>query len=144
MRRIGKRLIVTCVSLSMILQSLAPATNALAATINAAAEAGAYSTTDDAATETDGDTSGETGAAKDGAATTAPDAGENAGEDASCVDQVTGGAEGSQEDAAAVEGAAADESEAEAQTRVSTTTTRWINLRARMGLRAPLKKMIPR
>lgn len=117
MRRIGKRLIVTCVSLSMILQSLAPATNALAATINAAAEAGAYSTTDDAATEADGDTSGETGAAKDGAATTAPDAGENAGEDASCVDQVTGGAEGSQEDAAAVEGAAADESEAEAQTQ---------------------------
>ena len=113
MRRIGKRLIVTCVSLSMILQSLAPATNALAATINAAAEAGAYSTTDDAATEADGDTSGETGAAKDGAATTAPDA----GEDASCVDQVTGGAEGSQEDAAAVEGAAADESEAEAQTQ---------------------------
>lgn len=117
MRRIGKRLIVTCVSLSMILQSLAPATNALAATINAAAEAGAYSTTDDAATEADGDTSGEAGAAKDGAATTAPDAGENAGEDASCVDQVTGGAEGSQEDAAAVEGAAADESEAEAQTQ---------------------------
>ena len=115
MRRIGKRLIVTCVSLSMILQSLAPATNALAATINAAAEAGAYSTTDDAATEADGDTSGETGAAKDDAATTAPDAGENTGEDASCADQVTGGAEGSQEDAAAAEGAAADESEAEAQ-----------------------------
>lgn len=117
MRRIGKRLIVTCVSLSMILQSLAPATNALAATINAAAEAGAYSTTDDAAMEADGDTSGETGAAKDDAATTAPDAGENAGEDTSCADQVTGGAEGSQEDAAAAEGAAADESEAEAQTQ---------------------------
>ena len=101
----------------MILQSLAPATNALAATINAAAEAGAYSTTDDAAMEADGDTSGETGAAKDDAATTAPDAGENAGEDTSCADQVTGGAEGSQEDAAAAEGAAADESEAEAQTQ---------------------------
>lgn len=72
MRRIGKRLIVTCVSLSMILQSFAPATNALAATINAAAEASTYSTTDDVATETGGDTSGETGAAKDDTATTAP------------------------------------------------------------------------
>lgn len=99
----------------MILQSFAPATNALAATINAAAEAGAYRTTDDAATETGGDTSGDAGAAKDDAATTAPDAGENAGEDASGADQVTGGAEGSPEDAAAAEGAAADEGEAEAQ-----------------------------
>lgn len=117
MRRIGKRLIVTCVSLSMILQSLAPATNALAATINAAAEAGAYSTTDDAATEADGDTSGETGAAKDGAATTAPDAGENAGENASVTDKVTDGAEGSREEAADAEDAAAEEGEAEAQTQ---------------------------
>lgn len=117
MRRIGKRLIVTCVSLSMILQSFAPATNALAATINAAAEAGAYSTVDDATTEAGGDTSGETGAAKDDDANASPDTGENAGEDASCADQVTGGAEGSQEDAAAAEGAAADESEAEAQTQ---------------------------
>lgn len=115
MRRIGKRLIVTCVSLSMILQSFAPATNALAATINAAAEASAYSTTDDAATETGGDTSGETGAAKDDASTTTPDTGESAGEDTSGADQVVDGAEGSQEDAAAAEGAAADESEAEAQ-----------------------------
>lgn len=115
MRRIGKRLIVTCVSLSMILQSLAPATNALAATINAAAEVGAYGTADDATTETGGDASGDTGTAKDDAATTAPDAGENAGEDASGADQVTGGAEGSQEDTAAAEGAAADESEAEVQ-----------------------------
>lgn len=98
----------------MILQSLAPATNALAATINAAAEAGAYSTTDDAATETGGDTSGDTGTAKADAATTAPDAGENAGEDASGADQVTDGEEGSQE-AAAAEDAAADEGEAEAQ-----------------------------
>lgn len=118
MRRIGKRLIVTCVSLSMILQSLAPATNALAATINAAAEAGAYSTTDDAATEAGGDTSGETGAAKDDAATTAPDAGEKADEDTSGTDQVADGAEGSQEEAAAAEGSsAADESEAETQTQ---------------------------
>lgn len=117
MRRIGKRLIVTCVSLSMILQSFAPASNALAATINAAAEAGAYSTVDDATTEAGGDTSGETGAAKDDDANASPDTGENAGENASCADQVTGGAEGSQEDAAAAEGAAADESEAEAQTQ---------------------------
>lgn len=117
MRRIGKRLIVTCVSLSMILQSFAPATNALAATINAAAEAGAYGTADDATTEADGDASGETGAAKDDAATTAPDAGEKAGEDASGADQVTDGEEGSQEEAAAAEDAAADEGEAEAQTQ---------------------------
>ncbi len=120
MRRIGKRLIVTCVSLSMILQSLAPATNALAATINAAAEAGAYSTTDGAASETGGDTSGETGAAKDDAANANPDAGENAGEnageDASGADQVTDGEEGSQEETAdAEESGTADESEAEAQ-----------------------------
>lgn len=116
MRRIGKRLIVTCVSLSMILQSLAPATNALAATINAAAEAGAYSTTNDAATETDGDTSGNTGSAKDDAANASPDTGENKGEDTSSADQVTDGGEGSQEEAADnEEGAAADENEAEAQ-----------------------------
>lgn len=115
MRRIGKRLIVTCVSLSMILQSFAPATNALAATINAAAEAGAYSTTDGATSETGGDTSGETGSAKDDAAITTPDAGENAGEDASGADQVTDGEEGSQEEAAAAEDAAADEGEAEVQ-----------------------------
>lgn len=116
MRRIGKRLIVTCVSLSMILQSLAPATNALAATINAAAEAGAYSTTNDAATETDGDTSGNTGSAKDDAANASPDTGENKGEDTSSADQVTDGGEGSQEEAADnEEGAAADENEAEAR-----------------------------
>lgn len=115
MRRIGKRLIVTCVSLSMILQSFAPATNALAATINAAAEAGAYSTTDDAAPETGGDASDETGAAKDDTEAASPDAGENAGEDTSGADQVTDDAEGSQEEAAVAEGAAADESEAEAQ-----------------------------
>lgn len=114
MRRIGKRLIVTCVSLSMILQSFAPATNALAATINAAAETGAYNTADDAATETDGDTLGETGSAKDDTATTAPDAGENAGEDSSGADQVTDGEEGSQEETAAEDAAAADEGEAEA------------------------------
>lgn len=114
MRRIGKRLIVTCVSLSMILQSFAPATNALAATINAAAEAGAYSTTDDATTETGSDTSGDSGAAKDDTATTAPDAGENAGEDALGADQVTDGAEESQEETAAEDAAAADEGEAEA------------------------------
>lgn len=114
MRRIGKRLIVTCVSLSMILQSLAPATNALAATINAAAEAGAYSTTDDAATETGGDTSGDTGTAKDDTANANPDTGENAGEDTSGADQVTDDAEGSQEEAAAEDAAAADEGEAEA------------------------------
>lgn len=115
MRRIGKRLIVTCVSLSMILQSLAPATNALAATINAAAEVGAYGAADDATTETGGDTSGDTGAAKDDAATTTPDAGENAGEDASGADQVTDGEEGSQEETAAAEDSAADEGEAEAR-----------------------------
>lgn len=115
MRRIGKRLIVTCVSLSMILQSFAPATNALAATINAAAEAGAYSTTDDAATESGGDTSGDTGSAKDDAANASPDTGENSGEDTSGADQVTDGAEGSQEEIAAAEDAAADENEAEAQ-----------------------------
>ena len=102
----------------MILQSFAPATNALAATINAAAEAGAYSTTDGAASEAGGDTSSETGPAKDDAANTAPDTGENAGEDASGADQVTNGAEGSQEEAAAAEGSStADESEAEAQTQ---------------------------
>lgn len=112
MRRIGKRLIVTCVSLSMILQSFAPATNALAATINAAAEAGGYSTTDGAASEAGGDTSGETGSAKDDAANASPDTGENTGEDTSGADQVTDGAEGSQE-----ETAAADEGEAEAQTQ---------------------------
>lgn len=121
MRRIGKRLIVTCVSLSMILQSFAPATNALAATINAAAEAGAYSTTDGAASETGGDTSGNTGSAKDDAASASPDTGENTGEDTSGADQVTDGAEGSQEEAAdneegaVAEDAAADEGEAEAQ-----------------------------
>lgn len=115
MRRIGKRLIVTCVSLSMILQSFAPATNALAATINAAAEAGAYSTTDDAATESGGDTSGDTGSAKDDAANASPDTGENSGEDTSGADQVTDGAEGSQEEIAAAEDAAAGENEAEAQ-----------------------------
>lgn len=115
MRRIGKRLIVTCVSLSMILQSFAPATNVLAATINAAAEAGAYSTTDGATSETGDDTSGETGSPKDDAAITTPDAGENAGKDASSADQVTDGEEGSQEEAADAEDAAADEGEAEAQ-----------------------------
>ena len=116
MRRIGKRLIVTCVSLSMILQSFAPATNALAATINAAAEAGAYSTTDGATSETGGDTSGETVSAKDDAAITTPDAGENAGEDASGADQVTDGEEGSQEETAAAEGdAATGEGEAKPQ-----------------------------
>lgn len=118
MRRIGKRLIVTCVSLSMILQSFAPATNALAATINAAAEASTYSTTDDFATETGGDTSGETGAAKDDTATTAPDAGEKADEDTSGADQVTDGEKGSQEETAdAEESGTAYESEAEAQTQ---------------------------
>ena len=116
MRRIGKRLIVTCVSLSMILQSFAPATNALAATINAAAEAGGYNATDDAATEAGGDTSGETGAAKDDAANASPDTGENAGEDASGADQVTDGVEGSQDEVTGSEDdAAADEGEAEAQ-----------------------------
>ena len=115
MRRIGKRLIVTCVSLSMILQSFAPATNALAATINAAAEAGAYSTTDGATSETGGDTSGETGSPKDDAANASPDTGENTGEDTSGADQVTDGAEGSQEEAADAEDAATDEGEAEAQ-----------------------------
>lgn len=121
MRRIGKRLIVTCVSLSTILQSFAPATNALAATINAAAEAGAYSTTDGAASETGGDTSGNTGSAKDDAVSASPDTGENTGEDTSGADQVTDGAEGSQEEAAdneegaVAEDAAADEGEAEAQ-----------------------------
>lgn len=115
MRRIGKRLIVTCVSLSMILQSFAPATNALAATINAAAEASAYSTTDDAATETGGDTSGETGAAKDDTANANPDTGENAGEDTSGADQVTDDAEGSQEEAAAEDAAVTDEGGADAQ-----------------------------
>lgn len=116
MRRIGKRIIVTCVSLSMILQSFAPATNALAATINAAAETGAYNATDDAATETGGDTSGETGAAKDDAANASPDTGENAVEDASGADQVTDGVEGSQDEATGSEDdAAADEGEAEAQ-----------------------------
>ena len=115
MRRIGKRLIVTCVSLSMILQSFAPATNALAATINAAAEAGAYGTTDDATTETGSDTSGEMGAAKDDAETTTPDAGENTGEDSSGADQVTDGEEGSQEETTAAKDASADEGEAEAR-----------------------------
>lgn len=116
MRRIGKRLIVTCVSLSMILQSFAPATNALAATINVAAEAGTYSTSDDAATESGGDTSGNTGSAKDDAANASPDTGENTGEDTSDADQVTDGGEGSQEEAADnEEDAAADENEAEAQ-----------------------------
>ena len=116
MRRIGKRIIVTCVSLSMILQSFAPATNALAATINVAAETGAYNATDDAATEAGGDTSGETGAAKDDAANASPDTGENAGEDASGADQVTDGVEGSQDEATGSEDdAAADEGEAEAQ-----------------------------
>lgn len=115
MRRIGKRLIVTCVSLSMILQSFAPAANALAATINAAAEAGAYSTVDDATTEAGGDTSGETGAAKDDDANASPDTGENAGENASVTDKVTDGAEGSREEAADAEDAAAEEGEAEAQ-----------------------------
>lgn len=99
----------------MILQSFAPATNALAATINAAAEAGAYGAADDAATEAGGDTSGETGAEKDNTATTNPDTGENAGEDASGTDQVTDGEGGSQEETAAAEDAAADEGEAEAQ-----------------------------
>lgn len=117
MRRIGKRLIVTCVSLSMILQSFAPAANALAATINAAAEAGAYSTVDDATTEAGGDTSGETGAAKDDDANASPDTGENAGENASVTDKVTDGAEGSREEAADAEDAAAEEGEAEAQTQ---------------------------
>lgn len=117
MRRLGKRLIVTCVSLSMILQSFAPATNALAATINAAAEAGGYSTTDGAASEAGGDTSGETGSAKDDAANASPDTGENTGEDTSGADQVTDGAEGSQEETAAAEDAAADEGEVEAQTQ---------------------------
>lgn len=115
MRRIGKRLIVTCVSLSMILQSFAPATNALAATINAAAEAGAYSTVDDATTGAGGDTSGETGAAKDDDANASPDTGENAGENATVTDKVTDGAEGSQEEAADAEDTAAEEGEAEAQ-----------------------------
>ena len=116
MRRIGKRLIVTCVSLSMILQSFAPATNALAATINAAAEAGAYGTTDDATTETGSDTSGDSGAAKDDAATTAPDAGESAGEDTSGADQVADGAEGFQGEVTTTEdAAAADEGEAETE-----------------------------
>lgn len=115
MRRIGKRLIVTCVSLSMILQSFAPATNALAVTINAAAEASTYSTTDDVAMETGGDTSGETGAAKDDIANANPDTGENAGEDTSGADQVTDDAEGSQEEAAAEDAAAADEDGADAQ-----------------------------
>ena len=114
MRRIGKRLIVTCVSLSMILQSFAPATNALATTINAAAEAGAYGTTDDAATEVGGDTSGETGTAKDDIANTSPDTGENADEDASGTDRATDGAEGPQEEAAE-DATAADEGEAEPQ-----------------------------
>lgn len=117
MRRIGKRLIVTCVSLSMILQSFAPAANALAATINAAAEAGAYSTVDDATTEAGGDTSGEAGAAKDDDANASPDTGENAGENASVTDKVTDGAEGSREEAADAEDAAAEEGEAEAQTQ---------------------------
>lgn len=117
MRRIGKRLIVTCVSLSMILQSFAPAANALAATINAAAEAGAYSTVDDATTEAGGDTSGETGAAKDDDANASPDTGENAGENASVTDKVTDGAEGPREEAADAEDAAAEEGEAEAQTQ---------------------------
>lgn len=115
MRRIGKRLIVTCVSLSMILQSFAPATNAPAATINAAAEAGAYSTVDDATTEAGGDTSGETGAAKDDDVNASPDTGENAGENASVTDQVTDGEEGSQEETAEAEDTAVDEGEAEAQ-----------------------------
>lgn len=115
MRRIGKRLIVTCVSLSMILQSFAPATNALAATINAATEADIYDTTDGAATETGGDTSGETGAAKDDTANASPDTGENAGEDTSGADQVTDDAEGPQEEAAAEDAAAADEGGADAQ-----------------------------
>ena len=119
MRRIGKRLIVTCVSLSMILQSFAPATNVLAATINAAAETGAYGAAGDAATETGGDTSGETGSAKDDTENANPDTGENAGEntgeDTSGADQVTDGAEGSQEETADAENAAADEGEAEAQ-----------------------------
>lgn len=117
MRRIGKRLIVTCVSLSMILQSFAPATNALAATINAAAEAGSYSTTDGAPSETGDDTLGETGSPKDDAANASPDTGENTGEDTSGADQVTDGAEGSQEETAAAEDAAADEGEVEAQTQ---------------------------
>lgn len=144
MRRIGKRLIVTCVSLSMILQSFAPATNALAATINAAAEASAYSTTDDAATETGGDTSGETGAAKDDASTTTPDTGESAGEDTSGADQVVDGAEGSQEDAAAAEGAAADESEAEAQAQGEYDYNTLDKLTGEDGLKGTVEKMIPR
>lgn len=140
MRRIGKRLIVTCVSLSMILQSLAPATNALAATINAAAEAGAYSTTDDAATEADGDTSGETGAAKDDAATIAPDAGEDAGEDASGADQVTGGEEGSQEETTAAEYAAADEGEGEAQAQGEYDYSTLDKLTGEDGLKGTVEK----
>lgn len=140
MRRIGKRLIVTCVSLSMILQSLAPATNALAATINAAAEAGAYSTTDDAATEADGDTSGETGAAKDDAATIAPDAGEDAGEDASGADQVTDGEEGSQEETTAAEYAAADEGEGEAQAQGEYDYSTLDKLTGEDGLKGTVEK----
>ena len=140
MRRIGKRLIVTCVSLSMILQSFAPATNALAATINAAAEASAYSTTDDAATETGGDTSGETGAAKDDASTTTPGTGESAGEDTSGADQVVDGAEGSQEDAAAAEGAAADEREAEAQAQGEYDYSTLDKLTGEDGLKGTVEK----
>lgn len=144
MRRIGKRLIVTCVSLSMILQSLAPATNALAATINAAAEVGAYGTADDATTETGGDTSGDTGAAKDDAATTTPDAGENAGEDASGADQVTDGEEGSQEETAAAEDAAADEGEAEARAQGTYRYNTLDELTGKDGLSGTVKKMVPR
>lgn len=140
MRRIGKRLIVTCVSLSMILQSLAPATNALAATINAAAEVGAYGTADDATTETGGDTSGDTGAAKDDTATTAPDAGENAGEDASGADQATDGEEGSQEETTATEDAAADEGEAEAQAQGEYDYNTLDKLTGENGLKGTIEK----
>lgn len=124
----------------MILQSLAPATNALAATINAAAEAGAYSTTDDAATETGGDTSGDTGTAKADAATTAPDAGENAGEDASGADQVTDGEEGSQEETAAAEDVAADEGEAETQAQGAYTYNTLDKLTAKGVLSGTVEK----
>lgn len=141
MRRIGKRLIVTCVSLSMILQSFAPATNALAATINAAAEASAYSTTDDAATETGGDTSGETVAAKDDASTVSPDTGESAGEDTSGADQVVDGAEGSQEEATTTEDtAAADEGEAEAQAQGEYDYNTLDKLTGKDGLKGTVEK----
>lgn len=124
----------------MILQSFAPATNALAATINAAVEAGAHSTTDDAATETGGDTSGDTGTAKDDAATTAPDAGENAGEDASGADQVTDGEGGSQEETAAAEDVAADEAEAETQAQGAYTYNTLDKLTAKGVLSGTVEK----